>query len=198
MFLLHPKIAQLINARSLYTPFMADGLNGATGEVLLAQQTNRLVALGHQSLASSGGTASLCGGAAGPGGGPAGAGGGAFSGATAVVAGGSNGACGGVPVGGQEVGRFYYDGTTTRVSPVNVDDVEDVPPLSAPGFGGGGSFRMMALSSGPAGGGGRFDGTGSVSGAGLSNMEYLSNHKGTDRPDNSKDGGNTCPNPPSK
>lgn len=190
MFLLHPQIAQKINARSVYTPFVSDGLNGATGNVLLAQQTNRLLAMGQQSLAFAGGTASLCGGAAGPGGGPAGASGGAFSGATAVVAGGSNGACGGVPVGGQEIGRFYYDSTPTyRVSPLNIDDVTEVEPLPAPGFGGG-SFRMMSSVSSEPGGGGRADGFGSVGGTDTSYMVLLSTHK--NKPATEKDGGPTC------
>lgn len=194
MFLLHPTIAQLINARSVYTPFMPDGLNGATGNVLLAQQSNRLVALGHQSLASTGGTASLCGGAAGPGGGPAGAGGGAFSGAAVVAAGGSNGACGGVPVGGQEVGRFFFDGTTTRFSPINIDDVSEIDPLPAPGFGGGG--LRMSLMSGPGGQGGRVDGTASNGGVGTSDMYNLSTHRGN--PPGPIRGSTTCPQPPNK
>jgi|JI10StandDraft_1071094.scaffolds.fasta_scaffold418569_2 hypothetical protein len=197
MFLLHPQIAQKINARSVYTPFMPDGLNGATGNVLLAQQTNRLLAMGHQSLASSGGTASLCGGAAGPGGGPAGAAGGAFSGAAAIVAGGGNGACGGMPVGGQEIARFFFDGGTTyRVSPVNVDDVTEIEPLPAPGFGGG-SFRMSLMSSAP-GGGGRADGTGSLPGTGTSQMVNLSNSHGNARNPSNLNGGPTCPNPPTQ
>jgi hypothetical protein len=196
MFLLHPKIAQQINTRSLYTPFVADGLNGATGNLLMAQQSNRLLAFGHQSLASSGGTASTCGGGAGPGGGPAGAGGGSFSGAAAVVAGGSNGACGGVPLGGQEVGRYFFDGTTTRFSPINVDDVAEVPPLEAPGFGGG-LLRMSSMS-GPGGSGGRSDGPSSNGGVGTNDMARLSILHGDNRNDRNKDGGPTCPQPPNK
>jgi len=197
MFLLHPQIAQKINARSIYTPFMPDGLNGATGDLLLAQQTNRLLAMGQQSLAFAGGTASLCGGAAGPGGGPAGASGGAFSGAIAVAAGGSNGACGGVPVGGQEIGRYYYDSTPTfRGSPVNIDDVTEVEPLPAPGFdggGGGGGGGGGSMSSAP-GGGGRTDGTGSVPGTDTSSMYLLSAQKGKSIPN--PHGCPTCPQPP--
>ena len=196
MFLLHPKIAQLLNTRSVYTPFVADGLNGATGNVLLAQQSNRLVALGQQSLASTGGTASLCGGAAGPGGGPAGACGASFSGAAAVAAGGSNGACGGVPVGGQETGRYFFDGTTTRFSPVNVDDVDEIAPLPAPGFGGG-SLRMSRRDT-PGGQNGRADGTSSNGGVGTSDMTNLSSSHGTLRDDANKRGGPTCPQPPNR
>ncbi|MBX3170110.1 MAG: hypothetical protein KF760_22080 [Candidatus Eremiobacteraeota bacterium] len=195
MFLLHPRISQLINARSVYTPFVSDGLKGATGNILLTQQRNRLVALAQQSLASAGGTASLCGGAAGPGGGPAGAGSGSFSGAAVVAAGGSNGACGGVPVGGQEIGRFFTDGTNFRFSPLNVDNLTEFEALPVPGFGGG-SLRMMSLAEEPGGQGGRYDGTGSVGGTDSSSMHLLSTQRNKPRPDPSKDGSKTCPHPP--
>ena len=186
MFLLHPKIAQLVNARAVYTPFVSDGLNGSVGTVLYAQQANRLLAMGQQCLASTGGTASLCGGASGPGGGPAGAGGASLSGASHVAAGGSNGACGGVPVGGQESGRSYHEGSTANGSPYYIDDLEEIEPLPAPGFGGG---SMMSRSE-DAGGKGLVGGVTSNHGVGTNDMLRLAMYLGAPVPPPT--GGPTC------
>jgi len=190
MFLLHPKIAKQLNTKSIYTPFAPEGLKGSTGDILHTQQVNRLIALGQQSLASSGGTASLCGGAAGPGGGPAGAGGGAFSGAHPVVAGGSNGACGGVPIGGQEIGRFYYNGTY-HVSDLIIDDVEEIAPLTppeppAPLMRSSLELSSVPLDTDPRG---LYSGMGSVGGTGTSDMTLLSQHPNKNR--TNKTGGPT-------
>jgi hypothetical protein len=129
MFLLHPRVGQLLNTRAIHTPFAADGFKGSVENVLHAQQANRLLAFGQQCLASSGGTASVCGGAAGPGGGPAGALCAPFSGVPRVAAGGSNGAAGGVPVGGQEIGRNYPADGYGAFNPYILDDVEEVEPI---------------------------------------------------------------------
>ena len=129
MFLLHPRVGQLLNTRAIHRPFAADGFQGSVEDVLHAQQANRLLAFGQQCLASSGGTASVCGGAAGPGGGPAGALCAPFSGVPRVAAGGSNGAAGGVPVGGQEVGRQYPPAGYFAFNPYIMDDLEEVEPI---------------------------------------------------------------------
>lgn len=190
MFLLHPRVADRLNTHSLYSAFATEGLAGPLGRTLHAQQANRLVAFGHHCLASSGGAASLCGGAAGPGGGLAGASGAPFSGAATVAAGGSNGAAGGVPMGGQDLGRFYNYASV--FSPYLVDDVAEVEPLDATGApsllarGFGAATDSKGLASGP------------PSGDGLSNnnMYHLSTYYGTKHPD--RKGGKTCPQPPTQ
>ncbi|MBX3167600.1 MAG: hypothetical protein KF760_09315 [Candidatus Eremiobacteraeota bacterium] len=160
--------------------------------MLYSQQANRLLVMGQQSLASSGGTASLCGGAAGPGGGPAGAGGASLSGASAVAAGGSNGACGGVPVGGQETGRSYHDYSASpqikRASPYFIDDLAWIAPLLPPGFGGG---LLRSSGSVGAGGVGLAGGLPSNHGIGTTDMERLGIYK--NRPVPKTRGGPTCP-----
>lgn len=188
MFLLHPRVADRLNAKSLYTPFATEGLAGPLGRTLHAQQANRLVAFGQHCMASTGGTASLCGGGAGPGGGLAGASGAPFSGAGAVAAGGSNGAAGGPPVGGQDQGRFYlYAG---YFSPYMVDDLTEVEPIDATG-----APSLLAR--------GTFSSslhvlTGPCSGDGLpnNNMYHLSTYYGRLHPD--LKGGGTCKLPPTK
>ena len=129
MFLLHPRVGDQLNTQSIYATFGTEGLAGPYGRTLHAQQANRLVAFGHQCLASTGGTGSLCGGAAGPGGGLAGASGAPFSGAAAATAGGSNGAAGGVPAGGQEIGRYSITGA--GFSPYMRDDTPEADPRDA-------------------------------------------------------------------
>ena len=190
MFLLHPRVAKRLNTSSLYTPFAPDGLSGPSGEILRAQQANRLLAFGKQSLASSGGAASLCGGAAGPGGGPAGALGGAGTGAAAVAAGGSNGAAGGACSGNQEIGRFVKVGSTIKSGPIVLDDVAEIDPLLA----GGGS--LLLRSGGGAGSNGLAPGPGSTNGQGNNEMSSagLTNFKNKTTPPPL--GPPTCPNPP--
>jgi len=192
MFLLHPRVAQRLNTSSLYTPFAPDGLSGPSVEILRAQQANRLLAFGQQSLASSCGAASLCGGAAGPGGGPAGALGGAGTGAAAVASGGSNGAAGGVASGNQELGRYAKVGSTVISGPIIQDDLIETVPLLP----GGGSFLLRS-----AGGGnsdGLASGMGSVNGVGNNDMTSAghSNYKNKTTPP--PKGPPTCPNPPTK
>lgn len=191
MFLLHPRVAQRLNTTSLYTPFAPDGLSGPSGEILRAQQANRLLAFGQQSLASSCGSASLCGGAAGPGGGPAGALCGAGSGAAAVATGGSNGAAGGVASGNQEIGRYVKIDSTTKSGPIVQDYLTEIVPL----FPGGGSFLLR--SSGGGNPNGLAPGPGSSNGIGTNNMTSagLSNYHGKSTPPPL--GSPTCPKPPS-
>lgn len=186
MFLLHPRVADRLNTKTLYSAFATEGLAGPMGRTLHAQQANRLVAFGQQCLASTGGTASLCGGAAGPGGGLAGASGAPFSGAAAVAAGGSNGAAGGSPVGGQDQGRF--SASATNFSPYLVDDVTEVVPIDATG-----APSLMARSSAAAVGGLT---SGPPSGDGLpgNNMYHLSTYFGSKH--SPVKGAKTCPQPP--
>ena len=189
MFLLHPSVGQLLNLRSIHTPFATEGLMGSVKSVLHAQQANRLLAVGQQCLASSGGTASLCGGAAGPGGGMAGASCASFSGSTAVAAGGSNGAAGGVPVGGQEIARYYVDiWGAWATSPYIEDNLAEIDPLL---LGSGGFLRR----SGSSGSGKQSSGVGSHGGAGTTNgMPAMGNNPGHDVTPPS--GCPTCPQPP--
>lgn len=105
MFLLHPDVAQVLNQRSLQPPFGAGAMAGSNEQILQTFQGNRTTTTGSQALPSSGGTGGSSGGAAGPGSGPAGAGTGSDAGSSPPP-GGSNGAAGGVPVGGQETGRW--------------------------------------------------------------------------------------------
>lgn len=190
MFLLHPRVSQIINARSLYRPFVGEGVQGSLADVVHSQQSNRLLAFGQQCLASTGGTASLCGGAAGPGGGPAGASGAPFSGAASVSAGGSNGAAGGVPVGGQENGRQ----TGLVFSPYLMDDLTEVEPIT-PGVGG---FLMRGAANLPGGSASSTLSAGPTSGSGnLTNGMPVAANFGQ-LPGPSPDGSKTCPHPPSQ
>lgn len=177
MFLLHPRVAERLNTKTQYSTFSTEGLAGPVGRTLHAQQANRLLAFGHHCLASTGGTASLCGGAAGPGGGLAGASGSPFSGSTWVAAGGSNGAGGGVPIGGQEIGRYSI--ANGQFGNYLVDDATEVEPMDAGGgsllgarFVGGAIAAAFALASGLA----------SIDGLINNDMTHLAGFKGVKKP----------------
>lgn len=122
----------------------------------------------------------------------AGASGAPFSGAAAVTAGGSNGAAGGVPMGGQDVGR--YCSRANRFSPYLLDDQDEVAAIDATGE----SSLMAARFAGgsdPAAKG-RASGLSSVDSLSQNNMYHASTYYGNSAP-RPKKGGPTCPNPPS-
>ncbi len=103
-----PLDAAVTNALSQYSPFQRGGIDGSNSQITRNQQGNRTTTQGDQAPYSSGGKGAGEGGAAGPGGGYAGASGRGQ---------GSSGDGAGVPMSGQQTGRYLPDeGHGARIS----------------------------------------------------------------------------------